>query len=875
MALFSKRLTCFYCGRRVAQPVNGPVRKFHCQHCDADNYLDQNGDITDPPTEDTNCFSTGTDTSNSGTGSAEFTGSNTFCSKCIRNQHLFRSSLAAYFPPSDDPADAEYERGYAQFKKDLEETYPQVCDVCGPRVLEEIRKKGYEAKSDHLRRMIDRSRASKNLRQARSRSWQSLLVYAGALGYWTSICGQVAWDVTNVLTTRVTTQGSSTDPEVPAPLVSGFKEMKQLGRFSKASSIDLASTAGFALLVGLVSIWWNPKLRMKVEGRTGRFSGFAEYYQLQLITLVTRCVFWEILKDPSASALGAQLPAALHSFMIIFTLLSVMVSRRVVKFNTRPLVDWSDNSWERPLQGGGAHSVMETSTSQSSATPRASSGSGSSRFPVEKLAPAHSPPREPAVFPTPPPEVDEMEWTPSAAKPVLQPSMNIRPQERVSAVDGPSPFTGSLPPAPRPPAWNLRAQPSRKHIDQVVQPNPFTRADPKSPRQWQSRSQDLEPVFRPPSFFPTSDLNTSTGLEYLFERAFNMDREAPEKAWEQQPTSGNPAPARTNACMFNYLRLGLILGSFVAWMFSQNNLLSITGNYIEACALGNASLIAGFALLESVKTPLAHWNGMEILVYITELAAAVHLGAHLPRASFEREYFDRYGKTLLMFMALQEAIGLLASYRRLLASQSQAVSQPQDPAAGNLHPAHSASPQPSSLPALNNAPWSPAGSSFEYSPVPPSVAETSEAPGLSFSSTTGNASFSSALSSALPPTQHYRIAPSQSYNKFSTPTPRQNPHSFTMSDLQGNDPASDYDRDSDTETVATTATTLTDATTRNIRYGRFSESDFGSAFSPRRTELGPGISGLSLEDRPASRRVTRSQTKQGLAGRRFLGRTIR
>ena len=41
MALFSKRLTCFYCGRRIAQPVNGPVRKFHCQHCDADNYLDQ------------------------------------------------------------------------------------------------------------------------------------------------------------------------------------------------------------------------------------------------------------------------------------------------------------------------------------------------------------------------------------------------------------------------------------------------------------------------------------------------------------------------------------------------------------------------------------------------------------------------------------------------------------------------------------------------------------------------------------------------------------------------------------------------------------------------------------------------------------------
>lgn len=44
MALFSKRLTCFYCGRRSHQPVqslNSTVRKFHCENCEADNYLDQ------------------------------------------------------------------------------------------------------------------------------------------------------------------------------------------------------------------------------------------------------------------------------------------------------------------------------------------------------------------------------------------------------------------------------------------------------------------------------------------------------------------------------------------------------------------------------------------------------------------------------------------------------------------------------------------------------------------------------------------------------------------------------------------------------------------------------------------------------------------
>lgn len=41
MALFPKRLTCFCCGRRPTLTARGPVRKFHCDHCEADNYLDE------------------------------------------------------------------------------------------------------------------------------------------------------------------------------------------------------------------------------------------------------------------------------------------------------------------------------------------------------------------------------------------------------------------------------------------------------------------------------------------------------------------------------------------------------------------------------------------------------------------------------------------------------------------------------------------------------------------------------------------------------------------------------------------------------------------------------------------------------------------
>ena len=39
--LFSKRLGCFYCGRRSALSNRDPVRKWRCNHCEAINYLDE------------------------------------------------------------------------------------------------------------------------------------------------------------------------------------------------------------------------------------------------------------------------------------------------------------------------------------------------------------------------------------------------------------------------------------------------------------------------------------------------------------------------------------------------------------------------------------------------------------------------------------------------------------------------------------------------------------------------------------------------------------------------------------------------------------------------------------------------------------------
>ncbi|GKZ20651.1 hypothetical protein AbraIFM66951_005379 [Aspergillus brasiliensis] len=861
-SLFAKRFKCFYCGRRSAQSDSDTARKWRCKHCEAVNYLDEKGEITDPPAAETNPDVYGPGASSPPFESTDFTASSLFCAQCLRNQHLFTSALASYFPSSDDPNYSAYEKEYPKFRKNLEERYPQVCVKCEPRVKQRIRQAGYEAKSDHLRRMMDRSKAGRAARQARRWNWRNLLVLAGALGYWISVAGQLSWNVWSALTVEELDPLQDPDaPSISPSIVSCAPLLFETRRVPNHCAIDLAPYAGLALIAGILSIWWNPKLRFKVEGRGGRFVKLGEYYQVQLIVLVVRCAFWGVLRDPSSSGLPPDLPPTLHLFMVFFTIMSVVISRRIVRYDTRPLVVWTDDTpAATPNRRTEASPPPSTSTRQEFSTPSSNLRQRTSRFPLEKLGtPSAATPRaalETPSIPTPPPESDDMDWTPSVQH-ELTPTVSVRQRDQKSVLDGPMPFYGSVPPAPQPPAWNLRNKPAQraKPIEQVVERNPFHRTPTQNSRWFRNQGNqgNSDSVFAPPKFFPVSDHAATTGLESLFDRTFTIKSPEDEEdsSWQSRHQSSNSRSRQSTNLrgyfVYQYLRLGLLLVSLAAWVLSQYDRLSIPGNYVEVASLGSASLIAGFALLEALKQPIAQWNGMEILVYFAELVAAVHLGGNLPRLSIERHYFDRYGQLLLVFMAVQEALGLLSLYN--IARASSTSPQPQQP--GHNSPSKSENFGNSPPPAINSQPQLQSFSSQR------------SAPPLSFSSTVPTSSFA-----AQSPEPYYSLIPSP-YDGSSSKD-----HSFSLNSLKGNESdASDYyDRDSDTETTVTTATTATSNTVRNIRYGRAASE---AMFSPRRTELGPGIGGLSLEDRP-SRRITRSQSKlQDEGFRRFPTRGLK
>lgn len=119
----------------------------------------------------------------------------------------------------------------------------------------------------------------------------------------------------------VLASGQLSDGVDTPSLASCVSQTVGIRRIPSNCAFDLEPFAGLGLIAGSLSLWWNPKLRMKVEGRGGRFAGLGEYYKVQLIVLVVRCVFWAVLKDPSASGLKPTLIPALHLFMILFTFL--------------------------------------------------------------------------------------------------------------------------------------------------------------------------------------------------------------------------------------------------------------------------------------------------------------------------------------------------------------------------------------------------------------------------------------------------------------------------------------------------------------------------------------------------------------------------
>jgi hypothetical protein len=81
-----------------------------------------------------------------------------FCSTCLKNQYMYTDAMSHFLPDDDHPEYPQFEAALPEFKKRMERQYPQCCIDCEPKVQEQLQQATYHARSDNLRRVLDRSR---------------------------------------------------------------------------------------------------------------------------------------------------------------------------------------------------------------------------------------------------------------------------------------------------------------------------------------------------------------------------------------------------------------------------------------------------------------------------------------------------------------------------------------------------------------------------------------------------------------------------------------------------------------------------------------------------------------------------------------------
>ncbi|KAI2473501.1 Ima1 N-terminal domain-containing protein [Annulohypoxylon bovei var. microspora] len=331
-------LSCFYCGRRSKLRFEGQ-KSFDCSNCEATNWLDEYGDITDPPSAPSTIersrvqYAIPRSSAPPRSLSPEAAGSEEpiFCDACLRNQHMLTSSLAQFEWPEDQRS-AEYaarEKRYYALRKDLETRYPQMCANCEPKVEKKLHEASYTAQTDHLRRMMDRTRSQRQ--DVKQRGILDAIDIVGKWSWYIGFALQFLWHIAMLWSLVVNPYILSGTDSRLATALKGTHLLSD-GRLPCADQL-----MQWAINLGVCSLPWNPRFKQTIRGFTAHYLGFKHWYTYQLLILLIRyagvsMAQYSSLKGLQPSAqLGAQLAIALSMTCVYHA------SRRSIHTDTTPL----------------------------------------------------------------------------------------------------------------------------------------------------------------------------------------------------------------------------------------------------------------------------------------------------------------------------------------------------------------------------------------------------------------------------------------------------------------------------------------------------------------------------------------------------------
>ncbi|KAK5632591.1 hypothetical protein RRF57_008305 [Xylaria bambusicola] len=624
-------LRCFYCGRR--SNIRFEFQKsFHCSNCDATNWLDQvkqpptlfpsiNGDITDPPAApeslERNSVQFATPRSSlprppSNLIAAGVEADPTFCASCLRNQQMLNSSLAQFEWPDDSTAaeQSARERKYWALRKDLEKRYPQVCEKCLPKVNQKLHQASYKAQTDHLRRMIDRTRSQRIT--PKKRGVLDAVDFLGRSSWHVGFILHAAWHLI-MLSLHLTEPYASTpqdDHWVPVTLGAFHRMIASMLPYSDR-------LMWWAISLGMCSFPWNPRFKQSIRGFTSHILGFRQWYSYQLLALLVRLVAFSIARYsraqrlPSSAQLGAQ---------VIIPLLMIQVysaAKKSIHTDTSPLfrqpaklaaglhvASYEQSTANEPNDLGTILDEISHSTSSQQ-------GPATAIPPQQSLIAGLRGDRNP---PMPTSHLtngsvrssqqelhydDEMDWSPSASQhrafssynPYKIKNTNPRFSD-VPTEPKPGPIWYKVPPAPTNPAQRLRNPPMRP----IIRENPKEKENffQSTGRQldFGGRSQESssELHIAPPRFHaPQTKDDPRDGLSNMFANSFSISPSpSPEGKRKRNAgksgTSDFAAQGDTivpNRTMTRVVELVALLAALCLWIYALGN----EGQYGQGIAL--------------------------------------------------------------------------------------------------------------------------------------------------------------------------------------------------------------------------------------------------------------------------------------------------
>ena len=222
--------------------------------------------------------------------------------------------LAQYEWPEETsgPELAVAERKFWALRRDMETRYPQMCAECEPKVERGLREASYTARTDHLRRMMDRTRTRQQ--EVRQRGILDAFDFAGRWIWHLGFILQFWWHAIVLFSILLALY---TPPENSWAALA-LRVATRLGAYRLPHEDSLIR---WAIHSTMASFPWNPRFKQTIRGFTSHILGFKQWYTYQILILLIRfaCLWISIhvrlMGVPPTSMLGAQVVIA---FLMIY-----------------------------------------------------------------------------------------------------------------------------------------------------------------------------------------------------------------------------------------------------------------------------------------------------------------------------------------------------------------------------------------------------------------------------------------------------------------------------------------------------------------------------------------------------------------------------